>query len=107
MSLAESVVAERLLARVAVVRACIEHPLAPVPNLTLALSSMAVVLEREWLSEALPAQKQLLEVYRTTIALSADLAVLDIANSSCKTCGDLLAYWEETNDAFFVVTMPQ
>lgn len=106
-SLAESVLADRVRARSAVVRTCQSHPSASVQHLTLALASMAAVLEQEWLSGSLAEQQQLLEVYRSMIALSADLAVLDLGTAKRKTCTDLLAYWQRTNDAFFVVDTPQ
>lgn len=106
LSLAESVLADRKLARIAVVRACQNHPSVPVQHLTLALSSMAAVLEEEWLSGSLAEQKQLLDVYRTMIALSADLAFLDLEKFEGKTCNDLLTYWESIKDAFFVVDAP-
>lgn len=104
LSLANSVLADRAIARIAVVRACRSHPLASVPHLTLALSSMATALEGEWLSGSLAEQQQLLEIYRTLLALSADLAVMDLTELDRKTCSDLLTYWEDTKDAFFVVT---
>lgn len=103
VNLADSVVANRITARTAVVRACQDYPLAPVPHLVLGLSSMVTVLEEEWLSGSLEEQRQLLEVYRTVIALSADLAVLDLRTIDRKTCNDLLTYWEDTDDMFFVV----
>lgn len=103
VSLAESVLADRIIARTAVVRACQDHPSAPVQYLTLALASMASVLEEQWLSGSLAEQHRLLDVYRTMIALSADLAVLDLDTSERKTCMDLLAHWEDTVDPFFVV----
>ncbi|WP_299146635.1 hypothetical protein [uncultured Tateyamaria sp.] len=104
MSLANSVLADRVIARTAVVRACQDNPLAPVPHLTLALSSMVAVLEEEWLMGSLAEQQQLLEVYRTLLALSADLAVLDLKMFERKTCSDLLAYWWDTEDKYFVVS---
>lgn len=103
VSLADSVVADRVVARTAVVRACQDYPLAPVSHLVLGLSSMVTVLEEEWLSGSLEEQRQLLEVYRTMIALSSDLAVLDLREIDRRTCNDLLAYWEDTKDTFFVV----
>ncbi len=102
-NLAERVVAEQVLARTAVVRACRDHPLAPVQHLTLALSSIAAVLEGEWLSGSLSEQTQLLDVYRTMVALSADIALLDLGRLDQKTCSDLLIHWGKTEDAFFVV----
>ena len=53
---------------------------------------------------SLAEQQQLLEVYRTSLALSADLAVLDLKKIDRRTCSDLLAYWEDTKDTFFVVS---
>lgn len=103
VSLAESVVADRVIARVAVVRACQNHPRAPASYLILALSSMAVTLEEEWLRGTLADQRQLLDVYRAMIALSADLAALDLRNLDRETCNDLLIYWQGTEDPFFVV----
>lgn len=102
-SLADSVLAQRVAARTAIVSACKDYPQAPVPHLTLALSSMAAVLEEEWLMGSLQEQQELLEIYRSMIALSADLAVLELSNLDHKTCQDLLAYWQDTDDAFFVV----
>lgn len=78
--------------------------MAQVQHLVLALSSMAAVLEDEWILGSLAEQQQLLEVFRTMIALSADLAVLDLSKPDQKTCNDLLTYWEDTKDTFFVVT---
>lgn len=103
VSLANSVLSNRDAARTSVVRACHDYPLAPVANLTLAFASMTAVLEDEWLCGSLAEQQQLLEVYRTMVALSADLAVLESVQSNRRTCNDLLTYWEETEDKFFFV----
>ena len=103
VSLADSVLAERIVARTAIVSACKDFPRAPISHLTLALSSMATVLEEEWLSGCLAEQQQLLEVYRSMIALSADLALLELSKIDRRTCQDLLTYWEDTDDTFFVV----
>lgn len=103
VSLAESVVADRVVARDAVVRACQLYPLAPVPHLILAFSSMAATLEENWFSGSLTEQQQLLEIYRTMVALSADLAALDLQNTSLKTCADLLTFWKDNKDPFFAI----
>ena len=106
VSLAESILRDRKLARSAVVNACQDNRSAKVPNLTLALASMAAVLEEEWLSGTVAEQEQLLDVYRTMIGLSADLAYLELADVKREKCSDLLAFWQKTKDKFFVVNEP-
>jgi len=103
VSLAEYVLEDQVPARVAVVNSCKKHPSAPVQYLTLALASMTAVLEPEWQAGSLPEKRGLLELYRTVVALSADIAVMDLNSSGHLLCIDLLTHWAETKDTFFSV----
>lgn len=102
-SLAESVLASQVPARRAVVHSCQNHPVIPVHYLSLALASMAAALEEEWSRGSLFQQRQLLEVYRTMVALSADIAVIGLASAKELRCSDLLTYWAAIKDPFFFV----
>ncbi|WP_415400781.1 hypothetical protein [Tateyamaria sp. SN3-11] len=103
VSLAESVLAKQMPARMAIVQSCQVYPTFSVQYLLLALSSMSAALEEEWLHGSLFQQDQLLEVYRTMVALSADIAVMGLTSSKGLQCSDLLTYWEDLKDTFFIV----
>lgn len=99
--LAEFVLEDQMPARMAVVCSCRAHLSTRVQYLSLALASLTATLEAEWLSGTLLQQSSLLEVYRTGVALTADIAVLELTAPQGLCCADLLNHWAKTNDTFF------
>lgn len=100
--LAESVLEHGVSLRRAIPHACLEFYDAPVPYLTLALSSMAVELDQLLPSKSLNTRSHSREVHDAIVAVVSDLALAEILEIKITTFGDLLAYWKNSNEKYFI-----
>lgn len=73
----------------------------PVQYLVLSLASAASTLEDSWpISDRLN-QRHLLDLYRATAAVSADIAMHTVTGAACDQCRHLLDYWRIEPDGYF------
>lgn len=102
--LAELLFDQGMNVRCAVPAVCQRHPDASVHHLALALVSVSSAMEDTWPVADVLNQRSLLDLYRATAAVLADLSAHGLTRAKCETCGDILAHWCAGPESFFDVS---
>lgn len=101
--LAELIFGQCIPVRRAIPAACVTHRDASVHYLVLTLASAASAMEDTWpIADALN-QRNLLDLYRASAAVSSDIAMHALLGRDCTTCGQLLTHWIAQTDQYFDV----